>query len=233
MKKIAIVQSNYIPWIGYFNLINNVDEFIFLDSVQYTTRDWRNRNRIKTASGLNWLTIPVLYTERRQLIRNTQIATPNWSLLHFDTLRHVYSRAEGWSKVHDFIENMYQQAQSLRYLSDINNLFVNQICQFLAIETPITADTSVIDTPEHFGASERLLQLCLKRKADVYVSGPAAQNYLDVAMFNRYGIEVEWMCYGPYPPYKQLYGDFVQSVSIIDMLTSLGDGAKDYFHRCV
>jgi len=233
LKKVAIVQSNYIPWIGYFDLINSVDEFILLDSVQYTTRDWRNRNKIKTATGLSWLTIPVVYVERKQLIRDTQIATPSWSKQHFDTLRHVYARAEGWGKVDDFIGNIYHRAHALPYLSDINSLFTQQICQFLAIDTVIAADSSVIDAPELFGASERLLQLCLKREADVYVSGPAAQNYLDVALFNRHGIEVEWMCYGPYLPYKQLYGDFVQAVSVIDMLVSLGDGAKDYFHRCV
>lgn len=233
MKKIAIVQSNYIPWIGYFDLINSVDEFIFLDSVQYTPRDWRNRNRIKTPAGLKWLTIPVVHIERSQLIRDTQIATAGWAGLHFDTIRHTYSRAKAWPQVSNFIADLYSQAQSSMFLSDINSLFVQRICQFLSIDTFIAADTSVISCPEQFGASERLLQLCLSRGANVYVSGPAAQNYLDVALFNRHGVEVEWMRYGPYCSYHQLYGDFTSAVSVIDMLINLGGGAKDYFHHCV
>src|SRR3954465_9010354 len=96
VRRVAIVQSNYVPWRGYFDLIASVDEFVLLDDAQYTKRDWRNRNRIKTAQGTRWLSVPVQVSGRyTQAIYDTFVADPDWARSHWETIRQTYARASG------------------------------------------------------------------------------------------------------------------------------------------
>lgn len=230
MKKIAIVQSNYVPWIGYFQLIKSVDEFVFLDDVQYTVRDWRNRNKIKTQSGLEWLTIPVVHVSRNQTIAETAISDRQWSEKHWQKIKQNYSKALCWGEMSPIIKALLDEVSSFASLSAVNQLLVSRICQILAIDTPLLADSEIMPEGGAYSASERLLELCLRRKADVYVSGPAAQAYLDVALFARYGVQVEWMTYGPWTAYPQMNGDFTPAVSVLDILLVLGADASQYLH---
>jgi hypothetical protein len=225
MKRVAIVQSNYIPWKGYFDLIASVDEFILFDDVQYTRRDWRNRNKIKTAQGLKWLTIPVAVKGRyHQRIDETMISDLGWGESHWETLRHAYRSAECFDAFGPPLERLYESAPGER-LSDINRHFLEGVCEILGIETKLSWSTD-------YGAGgvkgERLLELCRKAGADEYVSGPSARAYLDEAPFAEAGVAVRWFDYPEYPTYRQLHPPFEHAVTVLDLILNMGAEAPDY-----
>lgn len=225
MKKIAISQSNYIPWKGYFDLINSVDEFILYDDMQYTRRDWRNRNQIKTPEGIHWLTIPVEATGRfLQKINETRISDPAWAERHWATIQHSYARAPFFAEYREPIARLYQES-SEELLSPLNRRFLEGLCALLGIATPLRWSSEFQLTGER---SERLLHLCQQAGASVYYSGPSAKDYLDEALFTAAGIEVVWMDYTNYPAYRQLHGDFQHGVSVLDLLFNEGPRATHF-----
>ena len=226
-KKIAILQSNYIPWKGYFDLINLVDEFILYDDAQYTRSDWRNRNIIKTPQDLKWLTIPIsIKGKLGQKICEAKISNSEWYQKHWAIIRNCYKKAEFFQDFSDFFENLYlEQVNSEVYLSRVNYLFIMAINHLLGIETKMwwSNEFQLCD-----GKTERLVQLCKATKATAYLSGPTAKKYLDVAMFEAEGIRVEWMDYSDYPEYQQLYGKFEHGVTILDLIFNEGPNAKKF-----
>ncbi|KTD51955.1 WbqC-like protein family protein [Legionella quinlivanii] len=229
-KKIAILQSNYIPWKGYFDLISSVDEFILYDDMQYTRRDWRNRNRIKTANGILWLSIPVQVKGKYfQSIRDTKVSTSDWNKKHWQTIVHSYSKAPYFADYKEFFENLYLSTTE-EYLSEINTKFIIAINKLLNIKTPIRS-SSEFDLAE--GKSERLLELCKKLNATTYLSGPAARDYLDQALFANEKIDIEWMDYSGYSEYKQLFPPFDHAVSIIDLLFNCGPHAPGFMKQAI
>ncbi len=226
MKKIAIVQSNYIPWKGYFDMINMVDEFILYDDVQYTKRDWRNRNKIKTNNGLKWLTIPVeVKGKYHQKIKDTVISDPGWSKKHWRIIKSNYSKAKLFNDYKEQFEELYLDCVE-KYLSDINHRFILAINEILDIKTKISwsmgYDLSIK------GNTEKLIHLHKQAGANTYLSGPSAKEYLDLHLFEDEGITVEWMDYNGYPNYKQLYPPFEHMVSVIDLIFNIGENAKNY-----
>ena len=222
-KTVLITQSNYLPWKGYFHAIDKADEFIVLDEVQYTRRDWRNRNQVKTANGLQWLTIPVQVKGKYdQSIREVRVADQSWRRKHWRTLVSSYSRAPCFDAVSAGFETFYREHQQ-ETLSEINRYLIEHVCGLLGIDTRITQSS---DYAHGDGRTGRLLDLCRQSGASVYLSGPAAKAYLDVERFNAEGIDVQWMDYSGYPPYPQLHGDFEHHVSIVDTLFHLGEDAR-------
>ena len=225
MKKIAILQSNYIPWKGYFDLIAYVDEFILYDDMQYTRRDWRNRNQIKTPQGLLWLTIPVQVKGKfHQKIRETQIAGAEWASQHWKTLVQNYRTAPHFKEIADWLEQMYSEPLP-HNLSELNRRFLEAICAYLGITTTIRNSW---DYPLCDGKSERLAALCRAAGAGEYVSGPAARDYLDEQVFESYGVKVTWFDYQGYEPYPQLHGKFAHGVTILDLLFNCGPESRRY-----
>jgi hypothetical protein len=225
-KRVAIVQSNYIPWKGYFDLIRLVDEFILFDDVQYTRRDWRNRNLIKSSEGLLWLSVPVSSKGRfLQAIKDTEVQESDWARRHWQTLVRSYARAPHFDAYRSVFEDAYARAGGERRLSDINRIFVDVVCGLLGLETRITwsMDYTVRD-----GKTERLVELCRQANATEYVSGPAARVYLDESQFRDAGITLRFIEYGPYPDYPQLYPPFAHNVSVLDLLFHLGDAARGH-----
>lgn len=231
MKKIAILQSNYIPWKGYFDLINSVDEFVILDTVQYTRRDWRNRNKIKTNSGLQWLTIPLSQKNNYYAnINEMKILNAEWTLEHLNIIKNHYKNAPYFTEVFAFLENLYLKVKDLTLLSKVNELIIKEICNVLNINTQILRAESLGDLSN--SANERLINICLKREASCYLSGPSAKNYMDLVMFEENNIYVEWMDYRGYCKYNQLYGEFIHEVSIIDVLFNVGlENAYKYISK--
>jgi hypothetical protein len=224
-KKVAILQSNYIPWKGYFDIIGSVDEFIFYDEVQYTKNDWRNRNRIKTAQGLTWLTIPVRQERLHQRINETVVFDQNWAIKHWRTLSQTYARAASFSTYKESFEALYTTRQP-KYLSEINFALVQLICRLLNIQTKLSWSTDY-HLPEGLGKTERLVWLVQAAGGGEYLSGPAAYNYLDEAQFAKANITLSWMNYEGYPVYRQLYSPpFEHGVSIVDLLFNEGEGAS-------
>jgi hypothetical protein len=225
-KTLAVVQSNYIPWKGYFDLIAAADEFVLFDNVQYTRRDWRNRNQIKTAQGTVWLTIPVCVKGNyEQPINETRIADRSWAAKHWKTIRHAYARAPHFERYAAWLENLYGDAAALARLSEVNHLFLTSLCAALQIDTPIKWST---DYRLEAGRTERLIGLCEQADADHYLSGPTARGYLDVDAFAANGIRVTFFDYSGYPEYRQLHGPFTQAVSVIDLLLNEGPAARSF-----
>jgi len=225
-RRVAIVQSSYIPWKGYFDLIASVDEFVLYDSVQFTKRDWRNRNRIKTPGGTQWLTIPVQQKGKRcQRIDETLVADSSWSDGHWKALVHNYRRAPYFDRYRDAFADAYRRTSDEPYLSRVNHLWLTTICTELGIRTPITWST---DDDVSGDATQRLVRLCQLRNATEYLSGPSARDYLDESQFRRAGIAVSYADYSGYPTYPQLHGDFVHEVTVLDLVLNTGPDARTY-----
>jgi hypothetical protein len=222
MKKIAISQSNYIPWKGYFDLIASVDEFILYDDMQFTRRDWRNRNLIKTPHGLQWLTVPVQAKGRfHQTIRETAIDGADWAANHWRALLQNYRRARHFSDIAAWLEPLYLETTH-SHLSSLNRAMMEAVCGFLGIATKISHSW---DYHLIAGKTERLVDLCLQAGATEYISGPAAQDYIDVSLFADQGIGLTWCDYSGYPPYSQQWGPFDHGVTVLDLLFNCGKDA--------
>lgn len=230
MKRVAIVQSNYIPWKGYFDMIAAVDEFILYDDMQYTRRDWRNRNKIKTPQGLKWLTVPVRVKGKyHQTIRETEIAGVDWAKTHWKALVQNYARAPNFRSVAEIFEPLYLECRHT-HLSMLNRKFIESVCRYLGITTKISNswDYNLID-----GRAERIADLCTQAGATEYVSGPAAKNYIEEKIFINRGIQLRWFDYDGYREYPQLWGAFNHGVSILDLLFNCGKESRAYMKHTV
>lgn len=226
MKKVAILQSNYIPWKGYFDIINMVDEFILYDDMQYTRRDWRNRNKIITPNGLLWLSIPVENKGKfYQKINETKVMDNKWVDSHWQSIRYNYVKAPYYEQYATRIHAVYEACRQEEYLSQINYRFIKEICEILGIETKITwsSDYQLVD-----GKTERLVGLVKDAGGGYYLSGPAAKDYIVDELFEEAGIELAWMDYSGYPQYKQFSDSFEHGVSILDLLFQEGPNVKNY-----
>ena len=225
MKKIAIVQSNYIPWKGYFDLIAAVDEFILYDDMQYTRRDWRNRNQIKTPTGVQWLTVPVRVKGKyHQKISETEIDGVDWAASHWRSLTQNYRRAPFFAEVAEWLEPIYLQ-ETFSHLSALNRRLIGAICTFLGIGTKIANSW---DYRLSEGKSERLADLCVQAGGAEYISGPAAKDYVEEPIFKVRGVKLTWFDYAGYPEYPQLWGEFRHGVTIVDLLFNCGPRAPRY-----
>lgn len=225
MKKIAILQSNYVPWKGYFDLIAAVDEFILYDDMQYTKRDWRNRNQIKTPQGLKWITVPVKVKGRYfQKINETEIDGTGWAQDHWGSIVANYKKAPYFDQVAEWLAPFYLE-HKYEFLSELNKSLITTVCQQLGIATKITSST---DYDLADGQTERLADLCQQAGGREYISGPSAKNYIEERVFSEKDIKLTWFDYSGYPEYPQLWGDFSHAVSIIDLIFNCGKQAPDY-----
>lgn len=224
MTTIAIVQSSYIPWKGYFELMARSDVFVLYDCVQYTARDWRNRNRIKTAQGLHWLTVPVVHESQKQRIADTMVAEGDWARVHWESLRHHYAQSAHFGVFADRVERLYATCRFQR-LTEVNRHFLEGINAMLGIATPLYVQEAHVGQDD--SPSGRLLAICRAHGATRYLSGPKAKAYLDVGLFEKAGVAVEWMAYD-YPEYPQLHGAFEHGVTMLDMLFNTGEAWADY-----
>jgi len=222
-KKIAILQSNYIPWKGYFDMIASVDVFVIYDEVQFTKNDWRNRNLIKTKNGLQWLTIAVKHEKLSQAICETEVFKQNWVKKHIGTLQANYAKAPFFGEYKSRIFDLYENVST--NLSEINVDFIKEICGILDIDTKIIDSRSLNLSGNK---QEKLIQACKQLDAAIYLSGPAAKSYIDESNFADHNIKVEWMDYSNYKDYNQLYPPFEHGVSILDLIFNEGPNAKKY-----
>jgi hypothetical protein len=223
MKTAAILQSSYIPWKGYFDIINDVDEFIFLDDVQYTKSDWRSRNKLITTLGVQWITIPVGSNTNR-LICDVEIKDSSWQLKHYKTIVTNYSNAPFFSRYKSFIENIYLD-NVWHNLSALNQSLIKRISYELGIKTSFK-DSRNYEVTSNKNA--RILDLLIKSGTNRYISGPAAKDYIDPISMESSSIELVWKDYQGYPEYPQRHKNFEHNVSILDLLFNTGTDAP-YF----
>ena len=225
MKSVAIVQSSYIPWKGYFEIIHDVDEFVLFDDVQYTRRDWRNRNKIKTRDGLKWLTIPVVVRGNyEEVIHEIRVADDGWRNRHWNSLLHAYSKAPFFGMYRDRLEALYRDMRE-DSLSRINYRFVCEVMDILGLDTKLSWSMDYAPTGDR--KSERLIALCKAANATRYVAGPSARSYLDAQAFGRAGIELKYMQFDGYPEYEQLHPPFCHEVSVLDLIFMRGPAAGE------
>lgn len=224
MKKVAVLQSNYIPWKGYFDIINDVDLFIFYDDVQFTKNDWRNRNKIKTPTGTHWLTLPVGQQINR-LICEVPLANNRWGRKHWKNLEQYYSKANFFNMYKEILRPIFID-MNWESLSDFNQYLIQYISQeFLGIKTTFCDSRKYVLSGKN---STRLLELLKQVNAGVYVTGPSAKSYIDEVAFAREKISIQYKDYSGYPAYAQLHGTFIHEVSILDLLFNVGSAAPEY-----
>lgn len=224
MKTVAVLQSNYIPWKGYFDIIHDVDLFIFYDDVQFTKNDWRNRNKLKGTAEPQWLTVPV-GSRLDRLICEVEITDNRWQKKHWQTIEQFYAKAPYFSLYRDFFADVYLD-KHWDNLSELNHYLITHIAaDFLGITTA-WSDSRQFSCPGT--RQDRLLSLLRQAEADRYVSGPAARDYIEETAFQSAGIELIYKDYGGYPEYPQFYPPFSHQVSILDLLFQTGPDAP-YF----
>ena len=221
MHRVAIIQSSYIPWKGYFDIANDVDEFIFLDHVQFTSRDWRSRNRIKTKDGLLWLTVPA-GSDRNRRICDVRLEDPAWQQKHWKSILGSYSKAPHFKDYRAFFEDLYL-GRRWESLAEMNQVMTRRIASELLGINTVFRDSREL-SPEGVKL-DLILDLVRKAGATTYVSGPAARDYIEPDKFTDAGIELVYKDYGDYQQYPQLYPPFEHAVSVIDLLFSVGADA--------
>lgn len=224
MKTAVVLQSNYIPWKGYFDLIHDSDVFVFHDDLQYTKNDWRNRNKIKSYEGCQWLTIPVGTSEHR-LICEVELTDPTWQARHWRILSLNYSKCPHFHTFRPALEDIYL-GRRWASLSELNQFMIRYIARdVLGIAVEFRDSRA-------YGACgqklDRLVDLLAKTRATRYVSGPAAKEYIEPVRFEAAGIELVWKDYSNYPEYPQRFPPFQHGVSILDLLFNVGPQAPWY-----
>lgn len=222
MKRVCIIQSSYIPWLGFFDMIRRSDEYIALDCAQYTKRDWRNRNFLQFHSCVGRLTVPVVKGSRQKPIEEVEIAGPEWAYRHWKSISQAYAKAPYFASYKDYFEPIYRNPPTM--LSVLNRRLIDAVLAALNIKTICKLST---DYGRFHGKIERLVMLCKSAGATHYLTGPKAKNYLDEKAFLEAGVTVEWMEY-TYPPYRQFRGGpFIPQLSILDAIFNEGPNVVD------
>jgi hypothetical protein len=221
--RVGAIQSSFIPWRGYFDFISSVDAFVFLDDVQYKSRDWRNRNKIKTPKGVEWITVPVIQGGRDMLVCDAKIDYSNhWIKKILGSWSANYARAQFFNSTFELLSEI-EIAKNTK-LSSLNIELTRQICDYLCITTPLmtSSEFSLVGTK-----TDRLIDLLKKLNATKYLSGPSADTYLDKDAFRKNGIRLEYKSYN-YDPYPQLWGGFDGAVTVLDLIANCGPDAKNH-----
>lgn len=225
MKSCIITQSNYIPWKGYFDSINMVDIFVVYDDMQYTKRDWRNRNYIKTPQGLKWLSIPVEVSGKfHQKINETLISDKSWNRSHLESIKQNYREAPCFKENKDWLENLYLDCNFDR-LTEVNEYFLRKIGEYLGIQTVYRRSEEFILCEDR---TQKMVDICLELGVSHYYTGPNAKQYIDEGKFSSQGVELNYFDYSGYSEYPQLHGGFEHGVSIMDMILNLGKETVNY-----
>ncbi len=224
MRRIGIIQPNYIPWRGFFDFVNEVDVFVFLDDVQYTVRDWRNRNRIKTQQGDTiWLTVPTI-GGRNQLIKDVRIdGSQPWIRKHLAAIKLSYGKTRNFEEYFELLTEVY--AQGFTSLSELDIALTRMLSHCLGIETEFVVASTVQSAGEQ---DDKLLQIVKHLKGEVYLSGPAAKAYISDKLWKAAGVELVYKDYSGYPEYPQISEPFDAAVSVLDLLFMVGKEAPDY-----
>jgi hypothetical protein len=222
---VAAIQSSFIPWRGYFDFIRSVDIFVIYDDVQYSTGSWRNRNKIKTPRGTEWITVPVRRSHLGQRIDEVEIDYgKNWQKKHEGAWLANYKAAPYYDLLSDILDSIC--AVQYRTISELNVNLIHKLCAFLEIGTPLLMSSTLALKGN---STERLIEMIKKLGGTNYLSGPSADGYLDRDVFAKNGIQLEYKTYD-YSPYPQLWGNFVSEVSVLDLIANCGSLAKKHIH---
>lgn len=223
---VAIHQPQYLPWLGYLHKLIAADVFCYLDNVQYKKNEWQNRNRIKTATGWQWLTVPVSYKFPQTINEVTVNNHINWQKKHLQALRTNYSRAPFFDEVMAALSDGFERQWSR--LADINIYFIEKIGTYLGLEQTILVRASEMKLQED--PTDRLVDICRQHGADTYFSGADGWRYMDLSRFEKAGIRVEFQKFVN-PAYPQQFNGFEPQLSIVDMLFNCGRQTVDLIRQ--
>jgi hypothetical protein len=215
----VILQSNYLPWRGYFDLIQSADVFVFYDEVAYTKNDWRNRNRICSKNGVHWLTIPISHSAVKLRISEVRLPDPRWQEDHFKTLCHSYRPASCFRQIEPILEDVYHR-RTWTHLSALNQHCIREISRLLGLTTRFVDSATLDLTGDRV---ERLVSVLRQVGATEYLTGPSARGYLSGSegLFEAAGVRLSFKSYEGYPEYRQLHAPFEPAVSIVDLLANV------------
>jgi hypothetical protein len=221
MSTAVVLQPGYLPWLGFFDQLQRADIFVYYDDVQYDKHGWRNRNRIKTQSGPLWLTVPVRHGGIGfPRILDVEIdARRPWARKHLSSIRQAYARAPYLGRYLPALEELLQRRWER--LVDLDIACAALMAEWFGLRRRVERSSALKVGGDR---SERLVNICRNLGASKYVSGAAAQSYLDVPLFERHGIRVEWQQY-VHPIYPQLHDEFVPYLSALDLLLNCGNDA--------
>ncbi len=216
---IGILQPGYLPWLGFFEQMYRSDVFVLYDDVQYDKEGWRNRNRIKTANGVQWLTVPVFVRfSDHPLITEIRINNEvNWRKKHLASVKQSYGKAAFFEEYYELFEEAY--SRDWNFLIDLDLYFIMKLAECLDMKEKKILRSS--DLPIKGEQIERLIHLCKHFGADTFYEGAAGRNYIDEKAFWKEGVRVEFQDY-EHPIYSQLYGEFISHLSVIDLLFNHG-----------
>jgi hypothetical protein len=215
---VAVHQPQYLPWLGYFDKIDRADIFVLLDNVQFKKNEWQNRNRIKTANGWQWLTVPVMY-KYPQLINEVEINNKDkWRHRQRQTIISNYKKAHFWSFLEGFFEEIF--SPEWQYISQLNIHVVKRLAGLLGITTLIYVASELGEFPED--PDDRLIAMAKHFDADTYLAGGGGKEYMDMEKYTRSGIKVIFQEY-EHPVYDQLFGAFEPFMSAVDLIYNHGE----------
>jgi len=215
---VSVHQPQYLPWLGYFDKIDRADIFVLLDNVQFKKNEWQNRNKIKTANGWQWLTVPVMY-KFPELINEVGINNKDkWRHRQRQAIMSNYKKAPFWSLLEEFFEEIF--SSEWQYISQLNIYVVKRLTNLLGITTPMYVASELGEFPEE--PDERLIALTKHFDADVYLAGGGGKGYMDMGKYSQNGIEVIFQEY-EHPAYDQLFGDFEPFMSVVDLIYNHGE----------
>lgn len=228
-RQVAICQPHYLPWIGYFEMIDRVDAFVFLDDVDFIRREWKNRNRIRKearADEAKWLSVPIEHDDQRGTpIHRAHIADTDWRRRHLDGFRQVYRAARCFDDAFGLLETGL--ARPAETLAQLNVGLVGDICAYLGIETELLESSSLgVDGRK----TEKLLGLARALDADRYLANNGSAVYLETERFDEAGIQCRYQDY-EHPRYEQRSGDtplpFLSHLAVLDLIANLGPGSLE------
>ncbi len=227
MTTVGILQPHYLPYSGFFKFIDENDVFVFFDNVQFEVRSWQNRNKIKTPNGFKWLTVPVI-KNFGQPIKDVEINNLiDWQTEHWKAIRHSYSKAKFFRNYEKFFEQIY--SKKWEKLLDLNIFIIKYLARKLGVNTQFIKASELNVSGKR---SELLVNICKKVGADHYHSNIGSKSYMDKEMhfFDEAGITVSYMDYKPVE-YKQLFGEFISHLSVIDLLFNHGKDSKNIIFK--
>jgi hypothetical protein len=214
---VSVHQPQYLPWLGYFEKIDRADIFVLLDTVQYKKNEWQNRNRIKTAVGPHWLTVPVTYRYPQRISEVGINNRERWQHRQRQAILSNYRQAPFWNLVVPLIEELLTPAWER--LSPLNVSSVARLAQFLGITTPLFVASELPEFPED--PDRRLIAITKHFGADTYLAGGGGRDYMDLDLYQQSGVKVIFQEYH-HPVYEQRFGPFVPFLSVLDLLFNHG-----------
>jgi hypothetical protein len=217
--RVTILQPSYLPWLGFFEQMCRSDQFVLYDDVQFTRRDWRNRNRVRVLEGSVWLTVPVIQKNKyEQSLLETKIDnSTSWKRKHLETIRCHYSKTPFFDLHFPWCEKIFNSEWN--FLLDLSLETIQYLKGALKINTPLLRSSEL---GEPGNKTEKLVSICKQLGATQYLSGESARNYISEKDFSDQGIELVYQEY-QHPEYPQRYEGFVPFLSTIDLLFNCGD----------